>query len=810
MIAPLPQRDPLSRSVFPSPKASARSRPLRFGLVLLTTLFACVVVSSARAETRPLPSTSDMPASITVGSKVYALKTLTNPLREDAVNLDKHIRAGGEVYFKHCYQCHGDLLDGDGVFGDRFLPPPADFTHEASILTLPESYAFWRIIKGGPGLPEKFAPWDSAMPAWENQLDETQIWQVILYIFSTAGEKPAAESGGEPSVARGKELYFDKCANCHGETGKGDGPAAASSSPRPRKFHKGQYKFRSTPFGKIPTDQDLFNMLRRKYPGTTMPDWSHLSETDRWSLVLYLKTLSKKFQRFIDKGKKHKIVSVPEPPPFNLDSLTAGKELYMMNCSGCHGVKGRSDGTSTKKIVDIATDAIYPRNLTKPWLFRRGSARKHLFLTLRTGLSGTAMPRFSDRVFKDQKIWDMVHYVETLSPPRRPQVRPRIKVNRIVGELPATRVDPLWNHAESFFIPLGGQILAADKAHHPTVQDISVKALHNGDSIALYLHWDDPSVDPILKTLTSVEESPPPPLPLHLQIDEGEEDAGDGPPEAQKFPDSVAVQFPAQLASDGTRPYFLNGDARHPVNLWKWNSFPLKSLEMNARGLTQWNAQPANNQALQSNAVYEFGRYHLVIQRKLKTLDFINDIQFSTAQPVPIAFNVWDGSQGETGTKKAISSWFELMLEEKALPEAVTKRVLPKPEPLPELEPRMLIEETLRPEPEPKTLIEETLKPEPEPKTLIEETLKPEPVAPLSEARPLPKPVQPKPVKRRKVEPAPDAPLPPMGDIPMQEPEPLPPSLMQPTAPEAEVLPEPTDPDTTLPVELPIPPSKNR
>jgi hypothetical protein len=56
-----------------------------------------------------------------------------------------------------------------------------------------------------------------------------------------------------------------------------------------------------------------------------MPAWEHLPASDRHSLVLYLKTLSKKFAKFVKKGKTHKIVTVPEPPDFTLDSLARGK-----------------------------------------------------------------------------------------------------------------------------------------------------------------------------------------------------------------------------------------------------------------------------------------------------------------------------------------------------------------------------------------------------------------------------------------------------------------------------------------------------
>ena len=136
-----------------------------------------------------------------------------------------------------------------------------------------------------------------------------------------------------------------------------------------------------------------------------------------------------------------------------------------------------------------------------------------------------------------------------------------------------------------------------------------------------------------------------------------------GEPEAQEFPDALAVQFPASPDKNGKKPYFLNGDSNRPVNLWKWQSNPDKAVEMNATGLTQWTTQPLESQRVISKSGYRFGRYFLVLKRKLKTADVEKDIQFRKAVKIPIAFNVWDGSQNEEGTKKAVSSWFDLVLE---------------------------------------------------------------------------------------------------------------------------------------------------
>lgn len=613
-----------------------------------------------------LPSAANMPESIMVRGKSVALKHLENPLRQDQANLAKNIHEGGTVYFKKCFLCHGDHLDGKGLFGDRFFPPPADFTHSNSVVNLPESYAYWRIMKGGQGLPEKFAPWNSSMPAWENQLTEDEVWKVILYIYSKASERknPVTKTvAPEPSLKRGKEVHQKNCSYCHGDTGKGDGPSARYSSPQPRNFTKSHIKIRSTAFGKIPTDQDIFDRITLGMTGTTMPGWSHLSESDRWSLVLYLKSLGRKYKRFADKGKTHKPIVVPDPPPFTLESLASGKELFLQNCSGCHGVKGRSDGASTHKIVDLDSNAIWPRNLSQPWTFRRGNSRKQLFMTLRTGLSTTSMPRFSPRIFNDQQIWDIVNYVQTLSPPQKPVIKNIIRAKSMAKNIPTTPQDPAWKGVDSYYIPLGGQVLDKEKSYFPTVDNVTVKAVHNNDEISIYIHWDDPSYDPILTKTALVQESSPPPLPPELQMDESELEESKEEPQAQEFPDALAVQFPVTLNENGRRPYFLNGDSKHPVNLWKWQSHPNGVLEMNATGLTQWTTQSKENHVVLSYSGYRYGRYSLVLSRKLKTEDVKNDVQFEKEVKIPIAFNVWDGSQGEEGTKKAISSWFDLLLE---------------------------------------------------------------------------------------------------------------------------------------------------
>ncbi len=606
------------------------------------------------------PSESDMPLSMEINGKGISLQNLAPPTTKS----DQALSDGASIYIKNCVLCHGDLLDGKGLYSESFYPSPANFLLPQSILSKPKSYTFWRVMKGGPGLPKKYAPWNSAMPAWDGVLTENQAWKVIHFIYEKSKELSSVTTQDEsaPSIENGEKVYSENCSICHGKKGAGDGPGAKISSPFPRNFIKGHIKLRSTPFGKIPTDKDLFDAITKGSKGTTMPSWEHLSEKDRLSLVLYLKSLSKKFARFTKKGKTHKIVVIPDPPKFTLASLERGKDLFIQNCSACHGVRGRSDGASTKKIVNIPTDAIWPRNLSKPWKFRRGDKRKQIFQTLRTGLSLTSMPRFSPRIFKDEQIWDLVNYVQTLSPSQKPEISRILKVQKVDGPLPDDPGDPTWKTVSSNFYPLGGQIIQSEKIIYPIIDNVVVKALHNGKEIAFYLHWDDPTVDPILKKTTTVEESPAPPLPAHLQTDEPEEQPTEEL-KPQEFPDSIAIQFPTSLGDGNQKPYFLNGDSEHSVNLWKWSSHPMKALELTATGIEKITTQKDSSQNLTSKASFKYGRYFLVMKRPLTTSDPKIDIQLQPGQTTPIAFNIWNGSAGETGSKKVISSWFDMILE---------------------------------------------------------------------------------------------------------------------------------------------------
>ncbi len=131
------------------------------------------------------------PGSVNFKGKRMVLKDIpTNPLRADEAHLAENITEGRRVYYQNCFYCHGDGLAGQGHFAKGFNPPPANFQDSGTIAQLTESFLFWRIAKGGPGLPGESTPWDSAMPVWENFLSEKAIWQVILYLYDAIPHEP--------------------------------------------------------------------------------------------------------------------------------------------------------------------------------------------------------------------------------------------------------------------------------------------------------------------------------------------------------------------------------------------------------------------------------------------------------------------------------------------------------------------------------------------------------------------------------------------------------------------------------------------
>jgi mono/diheme cytochrome c family protein len=136
------------------------------------------------------------PSQITVHDNTIEIDAGDNPFRHletsNPEEFRSHVENGRQVYYRNCVFCHGDDLSGNGMFVHGLNPLPTNFADGDTIANLRETFLFWRIAKGGPGLPEEGAPWDTAMPAWEKFLTEEEIWDAVLFLYDFTGERPRA------------------------------------------------------------------------------------------------------------------------------------------------------------------------------------------------------------------------------------------------------------------------------------------------------------------------------------------------------------------------------------------------------------------------------------------------------------------------------------------------------------------------------------------------------------------------------------------------------------------------------------------
>lgn len=87
-------------------------------------------------------------------------------------------------------------------------------------------------------------------------------------------------------INRGKKVFGTSCAMCHGNEGRGDGPAGASLRPPPRNLVEGKWKQGGR-------SQDLFKTLATGVPGTSMVSFQSLPVNDRWAMVHFIRSITK-------------------------------------------------------------------------------------------------------------------------------------------------------------------------------------------------------------------------------------------------------------------------------------------------------------------------------------------------------------------------------------------------------------------------------------------------------------------------------------------------------------------------------------
>ena len=118
----------------------------------------------------------------------------------------------------------------------------------------------------------------------------------VAALLATAPLMAQVDLGTEEQRAAGKVVYDKYCGQCHGDDGDGNGYATLRVKPKPRDFTTGKYKFRTTPNGMLPTDDDLRRAIEVGLPYTSMPGWPNLTSAEIDNVIYYIKSFSPDFE----------------------------------------------------------------------------------------------------------------------------------------------------------------------------------------------------------------------------------------------------------------------------------------------------------------------------------------------------------------------------------------------------------------------------------------------------------------------------------------------------------------------------------
>jgi len=244
---------------------------------------------------------------------------------------------------------------------------------------------------------------------------------LLLLILAT----PLA--AGEPApldfnlYMQGRYVFERNCIVCHGPRGDGNGELSATLKPKPRSFREGMFKFRTTPLGMLPTDDDLRRTIRGGLSGTAMGMFTQLSDEETAAVITYLKSFSRRWRKAENYAPQ---VQLPPPPDWFKEDLelkkhaASGSKLFTTNCAACHGEKADGEGPAAITLKDIWGHAAAPSDLRQPHL-RCGNAPTDIFRILATGLNGTPMVSFEKSLTEEQR-WDIIAHILSIRLPSGP------------------------------------------------------------------------------------------------------------------------------------------------------------------------------------------------------------------------------------------------------------------------------------------------------------------------------------------------------------------------------------------------------
>jgi DMSO reductase family type II enzyme heme b subunit len=499
-----------------------------------------------------------------------------------------------------------------------------------------------------------------------------------------AQEAQAPDAVKKELLEQGKQVYYKRCVWCHGVEGGGDGPSADRLFTRPRNFIQGTFKIRFTDSGELPLEEDLIKTVTNGLPGSAMPAWGgFLKPEEIVAVVQFVKTLVQD-RDFNDAEDEEVFVQDFGTSPFGTkgpyhlgvpqEAIDQGKEVFMKNkCFECHGGEGRGDGNPTMK--DDWGFPIVAADWQQCWNFR-GSRRDpfnpfNIVRTVTTGLNGTPMPNFKDQITIEDR-WKLAAFVNSLCPRKKidrltnkPIPDFLIKSLYTEGKIAEKIDDPMWaasdhdpllvdrseetaTNPRKNYIAMAGQITRGNRNFDPKADNLWVASRWNKEEQVVYY-----LVEYHIRFLSSDPE----------------------------YPDAVAIQWPAQLQElfGAEKPYFIMGDSKKPVDIWKasfmvqdYNAtnapkadgYKLKVsvTETVGNGFDALAAKESEPKVTVVDSIFKQGKVSILFKRSLNTEGEF-DVQIPSEKFIPVSFLQWAGRDKEKDEHMAISTWYYTFLE---------------------------------------------------------------------------------------------------------------------------------------------------
>lgn len=231
--------------------------------------------------------------------------------------------------------------------------------------------------------------------------------------------------------------------------------------------------------------------------------------------------------------------------------------------------------------------------------------------------------------------------------------------------VPVQPDDPAWRSAPELPVELMAQLILPPQGGG-TVTNVGVRALHDGQQLALRFEWEDTTEN------------------REVGVD--------------TFRDAIAVGFPTRESETLPSPFM--GDEQHPINIWQWTA----DFDANARGqgafaenyphtegvwyfpqdysvtrevqgwrgtepvieltASGWGTLEREvSQNVRGLSKHADGKWRLVLRRELSTGN-PRDTSFRAGEGTHLILAVWNGSRGEVNGRKSITmTWTPLRLQ---------------------------------------------------------------------------------------------------------------------------------------------------